>query len=156
MNIPKKRCAFCHRWYASDPRTWKHQLACGDPACGKLRHAQADRSWRIKHPGRPNETWKLKVRVGPGTILITGGNTGRRIRSMLCGITGGEFWRPRRPGRSAKQTRYGKFPSRRFGVFRKWAWDVPQKQTRSSVGWMGSWTTCSGRWRRPFRKIQTV
>ena len=63
MNIPKKRCAFCHRWYAPDPRTRKHQLACSDPACGKLRHAQADRSWRIKHPGRPNETWKLKVRA---------------------------------------------------------------------------------------------
>jgi len=62
MKNPKKRCAFCHRWYQPDPRTWKHQLACGNSVCRKLRHVQADRSWRIKHPDR-NRNWKLKVRV---------------------------------------------------------------------------------------------
>ena len=63
MKIPKKRCVFCHRWYAPNPRTWKHQLACPRKKCRKKRKAQADRSWRIKHPGRSNETWKLKVRA---------------------------------------------------------------------------------------------
>ena len=62
MKIPKKRCAFCHKWYAPNPRTWKHQKACNAPACKKHRHAQADRNWRIKHPRRGGN-WKLKVRV---------------------------------------------------------------------------------------------
>ncbi len=57
---PKKRCKFCHRWYQPDPRTWKHQLACKTPRCKKLRKAQADRSYRIRHPRR-NENWNLKV-----------------------------------------------------------------------------------------------
>lgn len=62
MKIPKKRCLFCHQWYAPDPRTWRHQKACGKPACKRIRHAQADRGWRIRHPRR-GENWKLKVRA---------------------------------------------------------------------------------------------
>jgi hypothetical protein len=62
MKNSKKRCAFCHWWYQPDPRTRKHQLACKKTACRKLRHAAADRSWRIKHPRR-KQTWKLKVRA---------------------------------------------------------------------------------------------
>jgi hypothetical protein len=51
MNNPKKRCAYCHRWYRPDPRTRKQQLACGAAACRKKRKAQADRTWRKKNPG---------------------------------------------------------------------------------------------------------
>lgn len=63
MKNPKKRCAFCHRWYKPDPRTRKHQLACKKIACRKRRHAAADRSLRIKRPRPPGDNWKLKIRA---------------------------------------------------------------------------------------------
>ena len=63
MNNPKKRCAFCHRWYQPDPRTRKHQLACKKTACRKRRHAAADRSLRIRRPRRHGDNWKLKIRA---------------------------------------------------------------------------------------------
>lgn len=51
MKNPKKDCAFCDRGYEPDPRTRKHQLACGREECRKERKAQADRAWRKKDPG---------------------------------------------------------------------------------------------------------
>lgn len=47
---PKKRCTFCGGWYTPDARTRTQQLACGRWECRKKRKAQADRTWRIKHP----------------------------------------------------------------------------------------------------------
>lgn len=57
----KKRCAFCRGWYAPDARTRGHQLSCRIPECRKNRKAQADRNWRIKHPGY-GVKWKYKQR----------------------------------------------------------------------------------------------
>jgi len=62
MENPKKRCAFCHRWYRLDSRTYGHQLACDRATCRKERKAEADRNWRIKHPGY-GQSRKLKIRA---------------------------------------------------------------------------------------------
>ena len=61
MTNPRKRCEFCHGWYAPDPRIGEGQLACGRAECGKKRKARADRNWRIKHPGY-GVKWKYKLR----------------------------------------------------------------------------------------------
>lgn len=62
MNNPKKRCIFCHCWYRPDPRIGQEQLACWRAECRKERKAQADRNWRIKHPGYGSK-WKYKLRA---------------------------------------------------------------------------------------------
>ena len=61
MTIRNKRCDFCHRWYAPDPRIGEDQVACQREECRKKRKARADRNWRIKHPGY-GVKWKYKLR----------------------------------------------------------------------------------------------
>jgi hypothetical protein len=50
MRIARKRCDYCGRWYSPHPRTWRQQRACAAPACRKRREAQAQQSWRKRHP----------------------------------------------------------------------------------------------------------
>lgn len=47
--IAKKRCEFCHEWFAPDPRTSKFQRSCSKPDCRKQRSALAVRNWWLQN-----------------------------------------------------------------------------------------------------------
>jgi len=61
MKNPKKRCRMCGGWYQPDKRTRKHQISCHKTKCRKKRKAQANKSWRTRHPGYDTSR-KLKKR----------------------------------------------------------------------------------------------
>lgn len=58
----RRQCRFCREPYDPDPRTAKHQRACGRPECQRARHAAACASWRAKNPDYDRER-RLRERV---------------------------------------------------------------------------------------------
>lgn len=58
----KRRCRFCQEPYDPDPRTAKHQRACGRTECQRDRHAEACAVWRAKNPDYDRER-RLRERV---------------------------------------------------------------------------------------------
>jgi hypothetical protein len=50
MRNPKKRCAYCGRWFQPDPRIGDDQKACPRKTCRRQRKRQAQARWRADHP----------------------------------------------------------------------------------------------------------
>lgn len=47
----KKRCLYCGEWFQPNPRTIKHQKACGKKSCKIERKRQAQKRWLKANPG---------------------------------------------------------------------------------------------------------
>lgn len=47
----KKRCLYCGEWFQPDPKTAKHQKACGKESCKVKRKRQAQEHWLKANPG---------------------------------------------------------------------------------------------------------
>lgn len=50
MNIPKKKCAHCKRWFKPDARVWKQQKRCFREECRKAANRRKQRKWIKLHP----------------------------------------------------------------------------------------------------------
>lgn len=51
MEIAKRQCAYCGKWYRPDPRTAKFQKACDRSDCRLARKRQGYRRWIKLNPG---------------------------------------------------------------------------------------------------------
>lgn len=51
MKPSRRRCEYCGRWYAPDPRTAGQQKACPRPECRLARRRRKQRRWRALNPG---------------------------------------------------------------------------------------------------------
>lgn len=61
MKIAKKRCEFCHEWFAPYPRAVKSQRSCARLECRKQRRSAAVRDWRRRNPnGEKGRACKIR------------------------------------------------------------------------------------------------
>jgi len=62
MQIAKRRCEFCHKWFTPYHGTYRQQKCCPNAECRKKRKVRTKRTWWLNNPGY-NRDRLQKIRV---------------------------------------------------------------------------------------------